>query len=357
MKNSCNAVCRVENVSMKPASLKCLFKLLLRKTLYDLGLFGLLHRFRNGRTLTTFMFHRVLPRDSDAYRHAEKEFTFSVEGFSACLDFIQRHYQIVSLPDVEEAKQTGRPLPDRAALITFDDGWLDTIEYAYPELKRRGLSGVVFIASEVLGSQSEHWWQDALVSVFAEPQSSLDLARELGIDFLLCEQAGSRRNHAMAAALAQRPLADRLAILLRYSQDHGLGQQMMRRADLIGLDRAVLALAAHGHTHAPLTAVADPEAELQRARDIILEQGGTASLSFPHGAYDTALVALAENIGFPTLFSSDPWLTDTRLAQLFPRVLGRIHVPENEWTCHGGRISFPQLATFLFFRPIVGKDC
>ncbi|MDY7544679.1 polysaccharide deacetylase family protein [Glaciimonas sp. GNP009] len=342
---------------MNRFSVKRLVKLVLRKALYDLGLLGLLHRFRNSRTLTTFMFHRVLPRDSDAYRHAEKEFTFSVEGFSACLDFIQRHYQIISLRDVEEAKQTGRFLPDRAALITFDDGWLDTIKYAYPELKRRGLSGVVFIASEVLGSSSEQWWQDALVRVFAEPQSALDLARELGLDLRLSEQAGSQRNHAMAATLAQRPLANRLDILFRYSQDLGLGQQMMRRTDLIDLDRAILALAAHGHTHAPLTAIFDPKADLQRAHDMILEQGGTASLSFPHGTYNKALVDIAEDIGFSTLFSSDPWLTDTRRAQLLPRVLGRIHLPENEWTCNGGHISFPQLATFLFFRPIVGNDC
>jgi hypothetical protein len=32
--------------------------------------------------------------------------------------------------------------------------------------------------------------------------------------------------------------------------------------------------------------------------------------------------------------------------------LGRIHIPENEWTCDGQGIAAEKLATFLFFRPI-----
>lgn len=341
---------------MKLFSLKRLIKFVLRKTLYDLGLLGLIHRYRNARTLTTFMFHRVLPGNSVAYRFAEKEFAFTVEGFSACLDFIQRHYQIVGLYDLEQAKRLIKPLPDRAALITFDDGWLDTIKYAYPELKRRGLSGVIFIASEIFESPSERWWQDSLVTVLSDSQSCVGLALELGITPPTSDQAEPQRSHAMAAALAERPMTERIELLSRYVKDTYSGQQMIRQPDLTGLDRDVLELAAHGHTHAPLTTVSDPEGELQRSHAMIQQQGGLAGMSFPHGAYNTQLVELAEHAGFSSIFTSDPSLTDTRLPNLLPRVLGRIHIPENEWTCHRGSISFSHLATFLFFRPIVSKD-
>ena len=341
---------------MNHFSLKKLIKFALRKTLYDLGLLGLIHRCRNRRTLTTFMFHRVLPRDSAVYRHAEKEFSFSVDGFAASLDFIQRHYHIISLRDLEEAKRSAHPLPDRAALITFDDGWLDTIEYAYPQLKRKNISGVVFISSEILTSPDERWWQDALVNVLTDPLSSRLLAQELGIAPIIGEQAGPKRSHAMATALVERSVAERVELLSHYAQGPGWGQQMMQQTNLTTLDRGVLELAAHGHTHAPLTTISDPEAELQRSYTIILDQGGRASMSFPHGVYDAHLVALAERVGFSTIFTSDSNLSSTRVPGQLPRVFGRIHIPENEWTCDGGKISFPHLATFLFFRPIAGKD-
>jgi len=110
-----------------------------RHVLYGSGLLGLAHRVRNRRTLTVLMFHRVLPTNSEAYRHAEREFTFSENGFGRCLDFLRQHYNVVTLADLAAAKNGLKALPDRAALITFDDGWRDTLQYAQPALLQRRL--------------------------------------------------------------------------------------------------------------------------------------------------------------------------------------------------------------------------
>ncbi|MDO9450588.1 MAG: hypothetical protein Q7J21_08895, partial [Rugosibacter sp.] len=101
-------------------------KTVLRKLLYRTGVLGLTHRLRNRRTLTVFMFHRVLPKQSVEYQNAEKEFTFTVEGFRQCLDFIQQHYHLVSQAEVTAHLNGQQRLPQRAGLITFDDGWRDT---------------------------------------------------------------------------------------------------------------------------------------------------------------------------------------------------------------------------------------
>ena len=67
----------------------------LRSIAYRCGFLGLFHRVRNRRTLTILMFHRVLPAPSAEYECAEREFTMSGQGFSRCLEFLERHYNAV----------------------------------------------------------------------------------------------------------------------------------------------------------------------------------------------------------------------------------------------------------------------
>ena len=96
------------------------------------------------------MFHRVLPRGGPRWEQAEPAYTISDRVFVECLEFFRRYYTVVSLDDVLAARQGLRPLPPRALLITFDDGWLDNLEVALPPLQRAGLPAGVFAATEPL---------------------------------------------------------------------------------------------------------------------------------------------------------------------------------------------------------------
>ena len=58
-----------------------------------------------------------------------KELGYTVVGLDAVLD----HYSL------------GKPLPDRAVLITFDDGYRDTLENAMPVLQKHGFPAVIFV--------------------------------------------------------------------------------------------------------------------------------------------------------------------------------------------------------------------
>lgn len=90
--------------------------------------------------LTIVMYHYVRPIAGSTYpRIKGLEFT----DFEGQLDYIQQHYNIVSLADVIAATD-GAELPESAALLTFDDGYSDHFEYVYPELKKRKLTGVFF---------------------------------------------------------------------------------------------------------------------------------------------------------------------------------------------------------------------
>ncbi len=45
----------------------------------------------------------------------------------------------------------GQPVPDKSVLITFDDGYLNNYTYAYPLLKKYGMTGVIFVVTGWVG--------------------------------------------------------------------------------------------------------------------------------------------------------------------------------------------------------------
>lgn len=320
----------------------------LRRLLYLTGMLGLVHRVRNRRTLTVLMYHRVLPASSTAFELAEREFTFSVDGFARSLDFLQRHYNIISLADLRAAIGQGRPLPDRAALITFDDGWRDTLVYALPVLRRRNIPGLLFLATEAIELASTRWWQDILVEILASPQKTAALLAKLDLEgSTLAGPSAARR---ITAVLGELPEQKRQVLLGQLGSAEIQERQMLSQDDLASL-KSLICVGGHGHTHVPLSESRSLVGELESCRNCLIENHLVADvMSFPHGAYDDEVVRQARASGFDFLFSSDPVLMDSREIQPEKQLLGRIHIPENQWTCDEAGISFPKLASFLFFR-------
>jgi peptidoglycan/xylan/chitin deacetylase (PgdA/CDA1 family) len=327
-----------------------LIKAWLRSFLYASGVLGLLHRWRNRRTLTVLMFHRVLPASCADYRYAEREFTFSSSGFAKCLEFVKKHYHVISMEQLRASVEKKKKLPDRAALITFDDGWRDTLEYALPELRRLGMPALLFLSTEVIELESERWWQDMLVEAMSSVQTAKALMTELGLSALDLSEPNVLR--IVTARLAELPENDRQKILRKYVSTEISSRQMLCAEDIPRL-KPLLSIGGHGHTHSPLSESRSVADELRLSRDCLMRLGACHELmSFPHGAHTENLMEAVRQAGFRFLFTSDPYLVNTEVPWRETTAYGRIHIPENQWTCDSDGVSRAKLASFLFFRPI-----
>jgi peptidoglycan/xylan/chitin deacetylase (PgdA/CDA1 family) len=88
--------------------------------------------------LTVVMYHYVRDRARTRYPGLKVR---SIEEFDGQLDYITGHYRVCSTREVLMAARGERPLPPRACLLTFDDGFLDHFTTVFPRLVERGLSG------------------------------------------------------------------------------------------------------------------------------------------------------------------------------------------------------------------------
>lgn len=118
-----------------------------RWMLFVLTLFGLSWS-AHAADLTVLNYHDVVANPGD------DRFAVSRASFVAHMDYLQQNrYRPVSLSDVERSISTGESLPDKAVLLTFDDGLKSYRDFVAPLLEIYEFPSVVSLVTA---------WQDGI---------------------------------------------------------------------------------------------------------------------------------------------------------------------------------------------------
>jgi peptidoglycan/xylan/chitin deacetylase (PgdA/CDA1 family) len=315
--------------------------------LHRAGLFRLRAARRLNGTLTVLMYHRVLPAADPRRLASFDEYVLGDQAFAASLDVVEAVHRPVALGDVLAALEGRSRLPPRAALLTFDDGWLDTLEVAAPELARRGLPSVVFVPPAVF-DDDEPFWQERLLLGVRTGRIGHDTLRELARAAGLAVRASAPAPLlSLIAKLTDLPREERAGMLRGVAGVREAGQPFLRPGDLPRLRALGVDIGAHGLTHEALTTVPDPMAELVRSRAILSELAGVPveAMSFPHGRYDAPIAAQAFAAGYRAVFTSDAVINRLPSNPAAGALFGRLGV-------YPGAARRGELAADLTGRPI-----
>jgi peptidoglycan/xylan/chitin deacetylase (PgdA/CDA1 family) len=102
--------------------------------------------------LPILAYHRI----ADSGPVKLKEYRVPVQAFEAQVSYLrQQGYYSVDLFEWSSGKLTGKPASGRPILITFDDGYRDFIDFAWPVLQRHGFSAMVFVVTHKVGSVAD----------------------------------------------------------------------------------------------------------------------------------------------------------------------------------------------------------
>ncbi len=77
------------------------------------------------------------------------------EAFDAQMKYlVDNGYHTTTLANLIENQINGKAIPDKAIVLTFDDGWKSQYEFAVPILEKYNLTGTFFIITGSTGTKS-----------------------------------------------------------------------------------------------------------------------------------------------------------------------------------------------------------
>ena len=254
-------------------------------------------------------YHRVV--DDSRRRRASiiAPMLVSRRMFERQLDWIGRRFRFVSLDELGARLESGQPFSTPTATVTFDDGYRDMYEHAFPVLKRKGIPAAVFVVSDWIDRASALYHDRLYLLLTRDWPAAREVLVDLGVMTVeqslrgLTEPFGALRH--VLTSLPQEGLARVTAAL-----EEKLGIDTGRLDDLRPLSWTMLAemqrggitVGSHTRTHALLTRER-PERMLEEtagARRDLEERLGTAikHFAYPDGAFNAETVETVAQAGY-----------------------------------------------------------
>lgn len=113
--------------------------------------------FSRAPKLWILMYHRILPKDDIRYDLEEPGMIVTPDTFAMHLRELKLHFDVMDLDEWLTLRKMGKSLPKRACAITFDDGWQDNYEYAFPVIQQHQTPITLFTVVEKIATDFQFW--------------------------------------------------------------------------------------------------------------------------------------------------------------------------------------------------------
>lgn len=110
----------------------------------------------SGRRLVVLNYHRI--GDAEQAVYDPEVYSATVDDFEQQVTFLKSTLGILSLDEALEWLEQGKSRARAAALITFDDGYIDNFQLAFPVLRSLGTTATFFLPTSFVGTNHLPWW-------------------------------------------------------------------------------------------------------------------------------------------------------------------------------------------------------
>ena len=99
-------------------------------------------------------------------------YSATAEDFDQQVRWLKRNFDVIAPRDIADVVRAKR---GRHVLITFDDGYADNYDHAFPILKSNGVPGTFFVATGFIDEPRLPWWDEIAWMVRTSKKSDIDL--------------------------------------------------------------------------------------------------------------------------------------------------------------------------------------
>jgi len=313
--------------------------------IYFLHFTGLLRwarrRITRSGAIIVLTLHRVLENADFQKSNSPPGMIIRKATFEDLLKFLNKYCELVSLTGQPPSWATKCIRPRFA--ITFDDGWEDTFDVAFPVSEQYEVPVTLFICPGLVG-QPDPFWPEKAVRIWRMAVSSRDIQSRF---MQLCVEAGLSGNTSSASSrllgleqflesLKKLPVEACERVLARLeifefgeppspSVPGGARDCTMTWEHITEMARLGAGIGSHTHRHHILTTLpmADAEHELAHSKKAIKGMLGRGFIPFayPNGSWSAEIRNLVIREGYPQAFTTEVglWNADTD-AWTIPRV-------------------------------------
>jgi peptidoglycan/xylan/chitin deacetylase (PgdA/CDA1 family) len=239
----------------------------------------------------------------------------SPEMFKEQMLFLLQRYHPVSCDDVLSALAGNLPLPPRAVLITFDDGYRDFKELAWRVLRALKVPAVLFVATDFMNGDGRVFWWDQVyqaVSKTTRPDLVLPDGRRLPI---MSDEDRGRALSWLKATVEGQPHADAMALVKEVVTQLEVTRRgegtLLTWSDLRALVLEGVSIASHTRSHPLLSRIPAEQwqDEIVGAQQHLKRQLGMSCPMFcyPNGSassFNQSVVDFLALHGFRAAFST-----------------------------------------------------
>lgn len=120
-----------------------------------------------------FNYHRIY-REPLVTNFDEGVFGHSERVFFEQMSWIKDNFNLISENQFIETIYSGKRLPRKTAMITFDDGYIDNYEIAYPILRHLNIPATFFIPYNQIEGKTSPWWDEVAYIVKASKKEKFN---------------------------------------------------------------------------------------------------------------------------------------------------------------------------------------
>ncbi len=307
-------------------NLKRNIRMFLAAVLFRAGVLNLLLRLKFKNQALVLMYHRVSDNE-ESQKDYQNGMTVKKKTFHCQMDFLRKHFHILSLSEFSSIVLNGDPFAKRSVLITFDDGWKDNYTHAFPVVKQFNIPMVLFLTAGFI-DQKREFWQTRLIKVVHELCNE---AAHDEIDEVLLRDVPHKDDLlSILKSVDEEKREERLSDLLSKLKEHTsdeiegfiaqlssvLGIPLDDRneesdflswREVLEMQQQGVELGSHTVNHEILTRNKPiAQDEIQSSKSIIEKNIGrqVRSFSYPNGDYDQAIMEMVKDAGYETAFTT-----------------------------------------------------